>query len=185
MANQEHLNKLKEGAVLWDIWRQKHPNKRPDLSGVDLSRSFLQSYGFYKSEIEEANHTDTDNRADIQAMFAMRSLAEASTVIDSLRRADLSRVNFSGADLSGADLKGTYLKKADLSGADLSGVDLSGADLSGACLKGADLSRAICVETDFTRATLTNCRIYGISVWNIKLNETAQKNLIITPKGPR
>jgi hypothetical protein len=38
------------------------------------------------------------------------------------------------------------------------------------------------VETNLEDATLTDCRIYGISAWNVKLNErTKQQGLIITP----
>jgi hypothetical protein len=40
------------------------------------------------------------------------------------------------------------------------------------------------VETDFTNADLTHCRIYGISAWALKLDEgTKQQNLIITRLG--
>src|SRR5260370_42124542 len=103
MANQEHLNKLKEGAVLWNVWRQKHPDKRPDLRGVDLSRSFLESFGFYKTEIEELYTADIDNRVDIQAQFSMRSLLNDHTISNTLRQADLTGVNFKVANLSCAD----------------------------------------------------------------------------------
>ena len=40
------------------------------------------------------------------------------------------------------------------------------------------------VETNLVDATLTDCRIYGISAWGVKLNErTKQQGLIITPDG--
>ncbi len=57
------------------------------------------------------------------------------------------------------------------------GASLNWADLSGAKLIGAGL-----IETNLVDATLTDCTIYGISAWNVKLNErTKQRNLIITP----
>jgi hypothetical protein len=41
--------------------------------------------------------------------------------------------------------------------------------------------RAHLVETNLVDATLTDCRIYGISAWNTKLNEgTKQQDLVIT-----
>jgi uncharacterized protein YjbI with pentapeptide repeats len=89
-----------------------------------------------------------------------------------LYRADLSRADLSGADLSGADLS-----RADLSRTDLSWADLSGASLRAAVLYGAQL-----VGTNLVDATLTDCSVYGISAWNVKLNEgTKQQDLIITP----
>jgi hypothetical protein len=40
------------------------------------------------------------------------------------------------------------------------------------------------IETNLLDATLTDCRIYGISAWNAKLNAgTIQQGLIITPIG--
>jgi hypothetical protein len=47
-------------------------------------------------------------------------------------------------------------------------------------LSGADLTRAVLVETNLTGATLTQCSIYGISVWNVHLEGAEQGSLIIT-----
>ena len=177
MANQKHLALLREDvAFVWDIWRQEHPDEQPDLSGVDLSMSNLWASGLYKKEIQEAYYEE-DGRGDIQAIYGIRGLTEASIVVDSLRNSNMSGVNFSGANLSRLDLKGANLK-----GVRLRGTDLSGANLSKADLKGADLSGAVCVETNFIEAMLTDCRIYGISVWNVQLEGAMQNNLVITPE---
>ena len=85
---------------------------------------------------------------------------------------DLSRADLSDWKLSGADLR-----RADLRRADLSWADLSWANLRAAVLYGAQL-----VGTNLKDATLTNCSVYGISAWNVTLNEgTKQQDLIITP----
>jgi Pentapeptide repeats (8 copies) len=80
------------------------------------------------------------------------------------------------------DLSYTDLSGANLSGANLSGQDLSNKDLGGANLSGADLSRTLLIGTKFTRATLTDCIIYGTAAWNVQLDQAVQKNLIITQK---
>jgi pentapeptide repeat protein len=73
------------------------------------------------------------------------------------------------------------LSEASLERADLSGANLMRANLSKANLKGANLKGAILVETDLSDADLTGCRIYGVSAWNVKLNEgTKLHNLVIT-----
>jgi uncharacterized protein YjbI with pentapeptide repeats len=60
-------------------------------------------------------------------------------------------------------------------------VNLDRAPLSGANLTGADLSKASLVDTNITAANLTGCRVYGISAWNLALDDaTTQKDLIIT-----
>jgi uncharacterized protein YjbI with pentapeptide repeats len=74
------------------------------------------------------------------------------------------------------------LSRANLGEANLSGADLSVAGLTGADLTGAHLGEARLVETNLVDAILTGCWVYGISAWNVKLNErTKQKGLIITP----
>lgn len=99
---------------------------------------------------------------------------------------DLSDTTLIGASLNSANLSGTDLWNADLSGASLSNTNLSDAnlsyaDLKGADLSGADLTRAVFVETNLKGATLTRCSIYGISAWNVKLEEAKQDSLVITP----
>jgi hypothetical protein len=39
------------------------------------------------------------------------------------------------------------------------------------------------VETNLEEAVLTDCRVYGVSGWGIKLKRAQQSNLIITPHG--
>ncbi len=73
------------------------------------------------------------------------------------------------------------LSLANLPGANLSGANLSGADLSGADLVGAFLGHAVLVRTNLVGADLTGCRVYGISAWDLKLEQTKQENLIVTP----
>jgi hypothetical protein len=36
MANQEHLDILKQGVVAWNRWRKEHSDIQPDLKGADL-----------------------------------------------------------------------------------------------------------------------------------------------------
>ena len=159
MANEEHLKIHKQGVEQWNKWREEN-SITPDLSGAHLIGANLSG----------TNLIDAD-----------------------LSFADLSGANLSGANLSFANLVGANLIRAYLSGANLSGANLIGANLSGANLIGAnlssadltdaDLSRTGLVETDFTNATITGCRTYGASAWNVTLVGTVQHNLVITKEG--
>jgi hypothetical protein len=62
----------------------------------------------------------------------------------------------------------------------LYGADLSLANLKDADLREAGLISAILVETDLTGADLTDCWVYGVSAWNLKLERAKQQNLVIT-----
>jgi hypothetical protein len=132
MANEEHLNILKQGVEAWNRWREEDPGVRPDLSGANLGNANLFRADLSGAELGEANLSGAE-------------LGEAN-----LRRADLSGAHLSWADLSEADLSRANLSRADLIGAHLIGVDFSGADLGG-----ADLSVALVAYTTFADLDLS------------------------------
>jgi uncharacterized protein YjbI with pentapeptide repeats len=192
MANQEYLDLLKRDTDAWNKWREQHPEIRPDLSGTHLSvanlnRAILSGANLSGANLREADLSyatliDTDlSGADLyeavlyEAVLYEANLSYANLSYANLSYADLSYADLSGANLSTADLSEAYLSTANLSYANLSYANLSTADLSG-----ADLSGATIVRTNFTKAILTNCRIYGISAWDVELTRATQNNLIIT-----
>jgi uncharacterized protein YjbI with pentapeptide repeats len=203
MANDEYLAhrlKLKKGVAAWNAWRQENPDIRPDLSGADLSGANLS-----RADLSGANLSGADlsganlSRADLSGANLMKAnLSGANLVEADLMDADLSWARLRGADLRkvvsiAATLMKADLREANLSGANLSGANLMKANLSGANLveadlmeanlRGANLDRSTLVETDLTDADLTGCRIYGISAWNLKLERTKQRDLVITHGG--
>jgi uncharacterized protein YjbI with pentapeptide repeats len=187
MANEVHLERLRQGVNVWNAWRKKEPIV-PDLSGANLLGRNLSQFNLVETNLAEANLMGANlSRTNLYGANLIRArLVDANLSQANLRRANLLRAClveanlvhalFFDADLSEADLSG-----ADLSGAGLSRADLSGADLSRADLSGADLSGALLLQTNLANATLTNCRIYGISAWGVKLStSTQQRGLIIT-----
>ena len=182
MANQEHLDVLKQGIDVWNKWRAQHPDTQLDLSRADLS----------EADLSEADLSGADlSRADLQEAY----LIEANLNDANLSRAKLSRAKLSRSDLQGANLSEANLSRDDLSEADFYRADLYRANLSEAYLNDANLNdanlsranlsratlwRATLVETNLTEATLTECYIYGISAWNVNLTGATQNSLVIT-----
>ena len=193
MANEEHLRIINQGVDSWNEWRRENPQVRPNLSGPDLSGADLIGANLGGADLGGADlflaNLSCANlrRADLSGADLRRA---------NLRGADLSEADLSGADLSLADLTGANLaktdlgkanlrkadlRKADLSEADLSEADLSQADLSRANLSNANLISVNLLGTNLKNAHLSGCRIYGISAWNLKVNEkTKQSDLKIT-----
>jgi hypothetical protein len=98
---------------------------------------------------------------------------------------DLNLANLEGADLRKANLQSAQLDtailcKALLQGADLRYANLFGAKLMGARLQGANLRFANLLEVDLSDADLTGAFVYGASVWNLILERTTQRDLVIT-----
>jgi uncharacterized protein YjbI with pentapeptide repeats len=89
MANQEHLDILKQGVYVWNQWREENPKILPDLSNVDFTDANLIVANLQRTDLRDAN----------------------------LWRATLNFADFSYADLSGtqlnfAELRNTYFKVA-------------------------------------------------------------------------
>lgn len=99
MANQEHLDLLKQGIDIWNTWRTQHREIQPDLSGANLISADLSYADLHSADLISAN------------------LSSANLSSANLFRADLRGAKLSSASLSGADLRGANLSTANLTGA--------------------------------------------------------------------
>jgi uncharacterized protein YjbI with pentapeptide repeats len=192
MANPEHLAILKKGVVAWNNWRAQNIKTMPDLgeanlrdedlSGIRLDGADLSGANLIRTTLMEANLRGAELSG---AVMTEAYLPEADLSGAELRKTDLFRAYLRGANLHGADLWQANLREVDLTCSDLrkanlSEANLSKANLSEAHLSEADLSAAILVKTDFSSATLNGCKIYGVAVWDLKLENAKQNGLIIS-----
>jgi uncharacterized protein YjbI with pentapeptide repeats len=178
VAVAEHLERLRLGTPEWNRWRTANPSVVPDFSEghlqhVRLSGANLTAASFRATYLGDADLAGAD--------LANANLAQAYLRGARLTGATLTNASLIEAELSGADLSGARLAGADLSAARLSRANLSDASLAAAILRDADLRQAIAVGTDFQRADLSGCRVYGIAAWHVNLHEAMQRDLIITP----
>ena len=155
MANSEHISLLSTGIEGWNAWRVANPQLRPDLSGYD----FTKIKPIYWEDPSGNQHAT-----------------------------QLWHINLRGADLRGAILIKQELFEADLSISDLQNAVLNDAiikfsDLRGANLRNANLKGARLIFADLREADLTGAAVFGISPWDVNLENAIQKNLIITPSS--
>lgn len=171
---------------------------KANLQGVDLSTVDLS-----KGNLQEANLrgvTLSGNTLVSNANLEKSDLSESKLdFVDfgnaNLRGANLSSSIMVGANLALANLSSANLKNANLSAADLSGItgnnadfrnvtmiraDLTGANLTEADFTNADITGNVLNHTNFTRASLVGTRIFGISAWEVILDEAIQSDLVIT-----
>jgi uncharacterized protein YjbI with pentapeptide repeats len=161
-----------------------------DLHGLDLSGVNLHVCNFVRSNLIGANLSGANMGL---ANFEGANLSGANLSGANLVASNLMGANLTGANLSGANIGIGYLIGANLSGANFSGANLSGAfllranltgtNLSRANLKVANLQTAIMIDTILSGADLTGCRIYGISTWNLRLEQAKQQNLVLTKRN--
>ena len=60
MANPEHLDILSRGVTVWNKWRQKDPDTRPDLSSTRLSRRNLRGANLRGCSLAEGHLNKAD-----------------------------------------------------------------------------------------------------------------------------
>ena len=55
MANQEHLDILRQGVEVWNDWRGEHPKDHLDLTGANLWATSLRHFNLYNADLTGAN----------------------------------------------------------------------------------------------------------------------------------
>jgi hypothetical protein len=178
MANQVHLEILKQGMEVWNQWRKEYPDIYPDLSSADLSSASLINANLTRAYLGHANLRGANLT---RAHLAGAILRGARLSYAYLSEADLTEANLGGANFNEADLSDAILSGANLKGANLSGANFTRASLTRADLSEANLTGATLVRTNLAEAALTDCNIYGVSAWGVELKGATQNNLVITP----
>jgi uncharacterized protein YjbI with pentapeptide repeats len=208
MANEEHLEILKQGVEEWNRWREENPTITPNLNEADFRGVNLRKAFFGIATLDQADFSKADLRGAsfrgailTETLFESADLSEAdfSNSIDLkganlkgafLSRTDLRKANFSGMDFSGADLSFANLNEAALNGADLSAADLTGADLYKANLNKVNLSKAKLIEAflyganlsgaNLSRANFYRAYLSGATLSRANLNEANLADVDLT-----
>ena len=167
MANQRHLEKIKQGVDAWNMWIRSS-GERPDLRDADLKGMNLKGYYLKEAQLKGAQLNGANlHKAKLGDAYLRRA---------NLTGANLTEASLAGANLRHAVLRNATIKKANLRRADLSYVNFTDADLTASMLEYTRL-----VDVDLSNAVLKDCFIYGASVWNVLGTPKEQSNLVITP----
>jgi hypothetical protein len=112
-------------------------------------------------------------------------LADADLTRSQLEGFDLSYANLTQARLQSANLRGVSFHQAILAAADLTHADLTGANFcrtdlyetifTDACLVDANLQGVQLVRNNFMGAEVVNCKVYGLSAWDLKMDSAKKQ----------
>ncbi len=179
-ANLSGANLIK--ASLSEAILQGTSLREAKLNEATLSKANLNKAYLYMADLSGTNLSEAELLGTMlmETNLSNANLSEAILVQALLSGANLSGANLHKAQLFGADFREANLSNTDFSEANLCETNLRWTNLSNADLRGADLTSSVLIETNLNSANLTGCLIYGISAWNVHLQETVQANLIIT-----
>ncbi len=139
MANQEHLDILKQGVEVWNKWRKDNPRIRPDLTLANLFGMRLSGVDFTGARLSRASLS--------HANLSLANLFDAKLDGVSLDEANLTRTNFIGTLLFRANLSEASLNMTNFSMMDLIKVNFSNATVIYASFGDVDLSMAKGLDT--------------------------------------
>ena len=199
MANPEHVEILKQGVEVWNVWREENPGIRPDLTQVDLAWGNLIGINFSetylrKANLQRANLIEADlhraslietnlDGADLRANLSEADLLRASLRRANLYGADLIQTDFTNADLTQSDLTWSILIEAnlievDLDRAQLIRADLTDAELNRANLSGANFTAANLSGVDLEGADLDGTNFNNAKLVGVNFNDTLAANTL-------
>ena len=74
MAKQEHLDILKQGVEVWNLWRERRPEIQPDLSGANLNGANLSGANLNEVGLMRMNLESQSRLSDATQQSVLRSL---------------------------------------------------------------------------------------------------------------
>lgn len=151
MANEEHIQLLREGAESWNKKRRENPLIPDEIFTPDFRKARLVTHFLNSSDLEGANLKNGDFR---EALVGPLNLKKANLQEAQFQKAFLMGIDLGEAELGDADFSEANLHSADLRGVRAEGASFAGADLSDADLRGGGFARA-----DFTNANLAGAHI--------------------------
>ena len=163
MADENHLEILRQGVEVWNHWRKNNPDIEPDLERADLEKAELEGANLGSANLVGANL--------IHANLKSAELIRADFIRTNLRDANLTDANLTCAKLYSANLLNAILIDANLCNANLVRAKLDKAKLNRANLLNATLNRTQALATIFEGATLTGACIED---WNINRKTNLQ-----------
>jgi uncharacterized protein YjbI with pentapeptide repeats len=175
MADQAHVDHLGTGREAWNQWRAMNPKIIPDLRKATLRGADLSGFNFFKTNLSGAHLSNANLESAV--------LAKAHLWGSHLRKTNLKDSDLRSADARGADFTQSCLHGAVAHWAVFSQAQFVKSDLRLADLSGADLELAVFMGTDLRRANLSSCRVFGVSAWDLNLDQAVQSNLVITKRS--
>jgi hypothetical protein len=175
--NQNHFEMLKRGVKAWNVWREAHPEIRPDLSGALLPDLLAPEIDFTRTNLSRTvlYHADLG-----RSMFVGANLYKTILIEAGLKECFFSATKLAETCFNGASLQKANFMRSALTEVDLSHTDLSGADFRMTRLERVNLEFATLTDLNLSKAYIENCLLHGIKGSVSETKGLQAKNLIVT-----
>lgn len=187
MANEEHVNILRQGANTWNSWRVANPHIRPELSQVDFEREITSSPDPY--DLPDLSGFDFSG-GNLSGIVWRNSIVDHCNFDDcEINYADLCFSNFLQCTFRRTSMRVTKIGSSSFEqcvfdNADLAYCSAEETSFKGSIISGCSLNHVQLVKADLSDVVLCNTSVYGISAWDLELGGAKQSDLTITDDEP-
>ena len=183
MPDEKHIEILKMGVIEWNTWREDHPKVKPNLRNINFYEEFSKS--FYDLPIFEGyNFSDIDFH-----MSSFRNAVFTNCCFDrsTIHFSDLVDGHFSSCSFENVGMRVTKIGSAIFNDCVFKHSDLSYCSAQKTSFRDSKFINTILehmsfVSSDFRNTQIDGCFVYGISSWDLKLENSHQRNLVITQR---
>lgn len=179
----DYIALLKSGSDKWNAERKSNPAIRPIMRDVNFVEE-LGGPGFYDlPEFSGVDFSNTDmNMASLRnCTFWDCSFDDAHLTYTDLVDALFVRCTFRRTCMRVAAIGDAEFKDCTFEECDMSYCSAEDASFEGSTFLKTRMEHMSLVRTNFSDTKLDECYLYGISSWDLKLLNSVQKNLVITP----
>ncbi len=183
MANEKHLNIFRKGKNVWNEWRNNNPNIIPDFRKYNFyddqikynsiyGQPYLEGYNFDGVDFFETSMRDGD-------------YINCSFNGSKMNYVDACFANFFDCKFNDASIRVSKIGSASFIDCEFFKTNLSycsaeETSFNNCYIESTNLSNISFIKTNFSNSTLKKCSVYGISSWDLTLDNTKQEDLIIT-----
>lgn len=184
MNTKEQIELLKNNPKEWNKWRGENPSQCPSLRNVNFIKEFLDKSDYHQPYFVGIDFSNTDfHMAALRdCMFHNCCFANTQIVFADLVGAHFDSCTFVNACMCVTKIGDAEFRDCTFEDADLSYCSAENTSFRGSTFKNSKLEYMSLVANDFSNTLIDGCNVYGISAWDINLENSTQKDLIITPK---
>lgn len=181
----EYIELLSKGESVWNEWRINNPSISLCLRDVNFVEKFSGHNLNDLPEFYSVNFSNVDFNCS-----SMRNSNFYNCVFDGskITFSDLVDAYFHSCSFKNVDMRVSKIGSAQFidcvfEDSDLSYCSAENTSFQGSIFKNTALENMSFVESDFSNTILDRCRVYGISSWDLNLENSKQQDLVITKEG--
>lgn len=179
----DYIALLKSGVDQWTAERDSNSEFRPILRNVNFVDEFGGPDYYDLPEFIGVDFSEADmNSASLRnCMFTDCSFDNVNLTFADLVHAHFDSCTFHNACLRVSKIGNAEFRNCSFENCDMSYCSAEETSFTGSIFINTKMEHMSLVHANFSNTELDECYLYGISSWDLNLQKSRQKNLIITP----